>query len=332
MEITAVMLARVVAFIEVQELNPRGKAYYPDIAAALVNKFGFQIHPTKPEDFDENKGVRFAEGKFADGTIDQMQIFTHGLILDTRISTDVSEKLLYETLQWTKSELGLHFDDGMIKRKGYGSQLTFESEMSLSRLNPAVGNIPTSSSKLSEAMGQTIVYEPTALLFNLDQSVSKLTPGVFSIERRAEVPFSDKKYFSMPAGTTTHRTLTTFENHLLSRPTESESRSTLSNAVTLDPEDVSLILSLCFQRERVNNAMANKGEPRTMLHDEAVNEHRCHGCDLAARKLAQYDGGKRCLHDLAAISDGEVGREICGRLMVDGRTDSGESKSSTTRA
>jgi hypothetical protein len=220
MEITAVMLARVVAFIEVQELNPMGKAYYPDIAAALVNKFGFQIHPTKPEEFDETKGVRFAEGKFAEGTVEQFQIFTHGLILDTRISTDVSEKLLYATLQWTKSELGLHFDDGMIKRKGYGSQLTFESEMSLSRLNPAVGNISAVvSSKLTAAMGQTVVYEPTALLFNLDQSVSKLTPGVFSIERRVEIPFSDKKYFSnAPLETTTHiELLATFENHLLSR-------------------------------------------------------------------------------------------------------------------
>lgn len=222
MEITAVMLARVVAFIEVQELNPKGKAYYPDIAAALVNKFNFQIYPTKPEDFDETKGVRFAAGKFADGTVEQVQIFTHGLALDTRLSTNVSEKLLYETLAWARSELGLHFDERMIKRKGYGSQLTFESEMKMSKINPVVGNISEAiSSKLSAAMDQAVTYEPTAILFNLDQSASKLTPGAFSIERREGVPFSNKKYFSnAPLETHDHiELLKAFESHLLSRPT-----------------------------------------------------------------------------------------------------------------
>ena len=113
MEITAVMLARFVAFIEAQELNPKGKAYYPDIIAELVKKFGFQVYPTKPEDFDEAKGIRFAEGKFADGTIDQLQIYTHGLIVDTRLSTEVSEKLLYDTLIWAKSQLDVY------KRQGH---------------------------------------------------------------------------------------------------------------------------------------------------------------------------------------------------------------------
>jgi hypothetical protein len=222
MEITAVMLARAVAFIEVQELNPKGKAYYPDIVAAIVSKFNFQVYPSKPEDFDETKGVRFADGRFAEGTVDQMQIFTHGLVVDTRLSTDVSEKLLYDTLVWARSELGLHFDERMIKRKGYGSQLTFESEMKMSKLNPAVGTVAEAiSSKLSTAMGQAVTYEPTALLFNLDQSATKLAPGVFSIERRAEIPFSDKKYFSnAPLGTQDHiELLKTFETYLLSRPT-----------------------------------------------------------------------------------------------------------------
>lgn len=219
MEITAVMLARVVAFIEVQELNPKGKAYYPDIAAALVKKFGFQVYPTKPEDFDETKGVRFAGGKFAEGTVDQIQIFNHGLTLDTRISTDVSERLLYDTLVWAKSALGLHFDEHMIKRKGYGSQLTFESEMKMSRLSPILGNVSEAvSSKLSEKMGQRLTYEPTAILFNLDQAVSKLMPGAFSIERRIEVPFSDNKYFSnAPLETRDHiELLKAFETSLLS--------------------------------------------------------------------------------------------------------------------
>src|SRR5260370_38167091 len=133
MEITAIMLARAIAFVEVQELNPKGQAFYPDIVAALVQEFNFQVYPTKPEDFDEAKGISFADGKFSEGTIDKVQIFTHGILLDTRVSTDVSAALLHDTLVWAKSELGLHFEDRMIKRKAVASQLTFESDMKMAR-------------------------------------------------------------------------------------------------------------------------------------------------------------------------------------------------------
>ena len=66
-------------------------------------------------------------------------------------------------------------------------------------------------------MGQRVTYEPTAILFNLDQSLTKLTPGAFSIERRADVPFPDKKYFSnAPLATQEHiQVLKDFERALL---------------------------------------------------------------------------------------------------------------------
>jgi hypothetical protein len=147
-----------------------------------------------------------------------VQIFTHGILLDTRVSTDVSAALLHDTLVWAKSELGLHFEDRMIKRKALASQLTFESDMKMARLNPALDRIARwISVKLSDSMGQPVVYEPTGLVLNLDQSISKLTPGAFTIERRAEVPFSDNKYFSSaPLSTQDHiGTLKDFEKTLL---------------------------------------------------------------------------------------------------------------------
>jgi len=218
MEITAVLMARIVAFVEVQELNPRGKTYYPDIVAALVKRFNFQVYPTKPEDFDESKGIQFTDGKFSDGTLDRLQVFTHGLVVDTRVSTDVSAALLRDTLLWAKSALGLHFEERMIKRVGFGSQLTFESEMKMATLNPVIGRIAeTISSKLRGTMGQPVTYEPTGVLWNLDQSISKLAPGLFTVERRVDVPFSQNKYFSnAPLPTQDHiDLLKDFENALL---------------------------------------------------------------------------------------------------------------------
>jgi hypothetical protein len=206
MQITAIMMARALAFVEVQELNPKGKAYYPDIAAALVRRFNFQGYPTKPEDFDEAKGIHFTDGKFSDGTLDRVQIFTHGIVVDTRISTDVSAALLHDTLLWARSELGLHYEEGMVKRRAFVSQLTFESALKLAKLNPVLGKVGGQiSSSLSTSMGQPINYEPTGIILNLDQSSTKLAPGFFTLERRAEVPFSDNKYFSTaPLSTQDH--------------------------------------------------------------------------------------------------------------------------------
>ena len=62
MQLAAVILARALLFVESFDLNPRGKAYYPDIVQGLVEKCGFQKFPQKLEDFDETKGVDSSAG------------------------------------------------------------------------------------------------------------------------------------------------------------------------------------------------------------------------------------------------------------------------------
>ena len=50
-----------------------------------------------------------------------------------------------------------------------------------------------------------ITFEPVSIAMHLDISQTKLNPGFFSIERRAEVPFSEDTYFSQaPLRTTEH--------------------------------------------------------------------------------------------------------------------------------
>ena len=42
----------------------------------------------------------------------------------------------------------------------------------------------------------TCAFEPTAILLNVDTSQTKAAPAIFSIERRAEIPFAENTYFS----------------------------------------------------------------------------------------------------------------------------------------
>jgi hypothetical protein len=197
MDIAAIILARVLAFVEIQDLNPYGRAFYPEIASALVNRFNFQVFPQKPEDFNEQAGITFTDGKIPEGTIDRLQIFSHGVVVDTRISTDVSVKLLHETLLWAKDSLHLRYEERMIKRVAYVSQLTFQSDLKLDKLNPILEKASSYiDSRLAAGLKQTLKYETTGFVLNLDQSTTKLTPSSFTLERRIDIPFQDNKYFS----------------------------------------------------------------------------------------------------------------------------------------
>src|SRR5580704_16954500 len=100
MKISAILLARVLAFVESYDLNPRGKTHYPDLVGGIVEKFGFLKFPVNPEDFDEKKGVEFIGGKWGDVTIEKLVIYQNGLLVDTRVSTDESERILDEGLNW----------------------------------------------------------------------------------------------------------------------------------------------------------------------------------------------------------------------------------------
>ena len=107
--------------------------------------------------------------------------------------------LLREILLWAKSDLGLHFEEGMIKRQAFVSQLTFWRYPEAQQANPVLPKAESLiSSSLSVNVGQAVQYETTAVILNLDRSMTKLDPGPFTIERRAEVPFVDNNIFHPP--------------------------------------------------------------------------------------------------------------------------------------
>ena len=217
MHLASVLLARAVAWVESYDLNPRGKVYYPAITEALVKRYGFAKFPQKPEDYDESKGVAFVYGRDGDSVIEQVQIFTNGVVLETRSSTEDSKRLLERALEWAAKELGLGYTPGMIRRWQYYSQLVFTSPLDLTGACPALSNLSEGiSTALRTVMGEDLRYEATAIHFNLDLLTRKNPIGSFSIQRRENMPFSDDKYFSdAPLPTDVHiKLLERFEKDL----------------------------------------------------------------------------------------------------------------------
>jgi hypothetical protein len=219
MQLSAVLLARAIALVETFDLNPRGKVYYPDIVQALVQRYGFQKYPTKIEELDEGKGVEFLEGKSGDSVIEKLTVYTDGIVLDGRTSTQESKRLIEEAIEWASKELGLYYERGMVRRWGYLSQVTFEANsLLLSALSPAVAKLAARvASAFQKTNGDKLDWEPTVLSIQIDALLRRVPPAGFTIQRRAGIPFPENKFFSeAPLETDLHLALLQqFESEVL---------------------------------------------------------------------------------------------------------------------
>lgn len=217
MEISSILLARAMAWVEPVDLNQNGSVYYPDLVKALVARYNFLKVPQKPEDFDESKGVVFAGGKLGNVVIEQLIIYTFGIVLDTRVSTQESQRLLDEAFTWGSKELGLTYKPGMVRRWQYGSQVTFRSAARLDSRSPFQQLAENVSKEVKKVTGETHNYEVAFASIDYDQLTRKHPLGRFSIQRRDNTPFSENKYYSdAPLPTDVHiRLLEQFEAELL---------------------------------------------------------------------------------------------------------------------
>jgi hypothetical protein len=197
MKVSAILVARFFAFIETSDLNPRGRAYFPELTTALVERYGFVKAPQKAEEFDETKGVTFETGRAGEITIDRVVIHNNAIYLDTASSTEDSERIFNECLTWLSHEFGLIYKPEMVRRKTYVSQLTFYSDAILNSLHPALTKLASKlTTRVPQYYGQPLDYAPVHVSVGYDPQTIKAGPAPFIIERRAETLFAENKYFS----------------------------------------------------------------------------------------------------------------------------------------
>jgi len=206
MKLSAVLLARVIYFVESVDLNPVGAAYYPEIVAALVNRYGFIGFPKSAEDFDEQKGVTFLSGRLRDATIVRVVIHNWGITLDSTSSTRDSDNLLHEALTWATENLRLTYSPGMVRRKGFVSQVTFYSDAPFLSLNPVLTTVGERLSKeVAANLNLPYIFGPRGMSMGVDPETLRIPIQAFTIERREGVAYSEGKYFSAaPVSTESH--------------------------------------------------------------------------------------------------------------------------------
>ena len=198
MQLSAVLLARVIGFIDTSDLNPHGKAFFPALVPLLVERYGFQIYPKTPDDFDEdNKGVTFQTGHTGETTIDKIQIWRNGISVDVRSSTTDAADILESALLWLAKVGGLEYEKGGIKRWGYLSNLTFHSDIDFLNVNPAVIKLcERVTESVANKQGKNLDYNMAGITLDFDRWRTPNQISSFTIQRRVEAPFSENKYFS----------------------------------------------------------------------------------------------------------------------------------------
>jgi hypothetical protein len=197
LQLSAIILARVLGYIEPIDLSPRGKIYFPEVVPELVKRYSFQKFPKTLEDFDESKGVEFLEGKAGNKVIQKFVIWNTLLVVETRSNTAESKQILEEILAWGAEKFGLNYKPGMIKRFAYVSTLTFHSDAPILGASPALNKLATTTSEaVSEIWQEPVRYDPMIITLGHDPLARKYGIANFTIQRRAEARFSENKYFS----------------------------------------------------------------------------------------------------------------------------------------
>jgi hypothetical protein len=218
-QLSAVVLARTLAFIEFYDLNSKGKLFWPEVIKGLAERYKFQRLP-KREEYDK-EGVIFEEGKFGNKVITNLTFYDSLIKLETRSSTSDSKQLIEEMLQWGVAKFDINYKPGLIKRWGYVSAVTFHSDVPIlsAASRPLVDLAANVGAALTDIWQEPIEYFPAGLSVGYDPMARKNPIAAFTILHRAETRFSENKYFSeAPLPTDMHIAfLEQFENGVIER-------------------------------------------------------------------------------------------------------------------
>ena len=197
MHLASVLLARYYGLIQIDDLNLNGVLYYPELIAALVERYGFMKYPTGVDTLDENKGIEFIGGRSGKRVIEKLVILDSGIYLDTAINTAASVALWHELMEWAVQRFGLTFKPEMVKRAAYVSNVTFHTDVPILALNPMLAEIgAVTTAEVERNFSRRLDYEPAAISITFDQLLTKIGTAAFTIQRREGVPFGENKYFS----------------------------------------------------------------------------------------------------------------------------------------
>ena len=197
--------ARSIWLVDLNDLNPRGKAVGIDLIEWLKDTYQFSKVPRDVNDLDETKGLYFAGGRFqvgAEAFMVELRTYSDGFVADTRESTESTDLFLADVFESATKKFGLPYRADMIRNKLYVSELIVRTDKSLGGINPNLRNF---AEKLTKATGDKSPVQVSGLSFWSETNPSTLH---FRFERKWGAGFSENRYYSRaPLSTVKHQEL-----------------------------------------------------------------------------------------------------------------------------
>ena len=123
MDITAVLLARVILWFPAGQELTAARVPLTDAARAIAARYAFEKYPQSADEWKADVGAEFKYGRWNDTNIPQVTIYQRGVAIDTQTDTDDSDKILDDLLAWAPRELNISLQRRPDERKLYVSQL-----------------------------------------------------------------------------------------------------------------------------------------------------------------------------------------------------------------
>jgi hypothetical protein len=219
MKLISVISARVVVITNTSDLNRNGTRTFPNLTEVITNEYDFDPQPDDAPDTPSDSaqpGIKFKNGQFdVDGQSYRvgLEIYDDGIVAETAVSTQVTEKFLKDVTDWANTNFGLQFDPALVVRTIYNSELSVQFDTPVATAFaplqkfaeyltglPGLGNLPLSLSTLAFGTPSGVGGQPLSV----------------SIERRSNTPVSANIFYCRaPLDTDTHlKALQEFDNFL----------------------------------------------------------------------------------------------------------------------
>lgn len=202
MEVKKIFQARVVQLAKV----PTNLGWVPDLIKEVGGKYEFTVIPKPDGLWSAEPKLEFKHGRLGTIVIDTLAMFHDGFVVDTTTSTDNSDAVLSDLVQFLKKKVPTLEESA---RPFYLSQL--EVTLNLGRFAKLLDNIGNQIFQLLTKYEVVGVgpYAVSALHLAQDP-LGKIGPKIaaFSIDRRLDVAYAENVFFAQaPLKTPDHKSM-----------------------------------------------------------------------------------------------------------------------------
>jgi hypothetical protein len=193
--------------MELAELNLGSKVFLPDLVTKLNERYQFSSNNSTDKADLKEKGLLFEAGYSQAHSIKKLSFNPSLTYVEGEESTDISQQILIDLLEWAQKELGANFTPQSIQRWAFVSNIVFQSDFPLlfgqnNVLNSVAEKV---AHAVQENLREKLDFQPAHLSLGHDPQKRSTTIAPFSIQHRANTLFEDNIFFAeAPIPTSLH--------------------------------------------------------------------------------------------------------------------------------